>query len=344
YPVTPSGLTSSNYAITFKDGTLTVTPAALTVTADNASKVYGSANPAFTANYQGFVNGDASTSLGGALAFATSATSASDVGSYSVTPSGLTSGNYAITFQDGTLTITKADQIIAWNQPANIVAGTPLGASQLDAAVSVVGPAPAGALTYTPPAGTVLAAGNGQVLSVTAAATNDYNAATATVSINVLPRAQYHFHGFLTPLDDRQTFTAGQTIPIRFALTDAHGAPVTDLRAVASLQIAQVNSDGSLGAPFGPASSDGQGLRVDGRQFHFNWQTGGLASGAYEIVLTLSDGSVETKVVYLTAPHLGKPGNNSQAVGRSGASDKTAIAHDAVFQSLAEQDDEIGDG
>ena len=39
-------------------GTLTVTPAALTVTADNETKTYGAANPALTVSYSGFVNGD----------------------------------------------------------------------------------------------------------------------------------------------------------------------------------------------------------------------------------------------------------------------------------------------
>ena len=45
YPMSASGRSSANYTITFVDGTLTVTPAALTVTVDPSSKVYGSANP-----------------------------------------------------------------------------------------------------------------------------------------------------------------------------------------------------------------------------------------------------------------------------------------------------------
>ncbi len=44
--------------------------------------------------------------LGGTLAFTTAATSTSPVGIYSVTPSGLTSSNYGITFVPGTLTVT----------------------------------------------------------------------------------------------------------------------------------------------------------------------------------------------------------------------------------------------
>ena len=77
----------------------------------------------------------------------------------------------------GTLSITPADQTIAWPAPADIVYGMPLDATQLDATVSVIGPAPAGGLSYTPAEGTILNAGDDQVLTVVAAATNDYNQA-----------------------------------------------------------------------------------------------------------------------------------------------------------------------
>ena len=46
--------------------------------------------------------------LGGSLTFSTAAGAASNVGQYAVTPGGLTSANYAITFQPGTLTIDPA--------------------------------------------------------------------------------------------------------------------------------------------------------------------------------------------------------------------------------------------
>ena len=108
YLLTPSGLSSSNYTISFGNGTLTVTPAPLMVTASAASKVYGQANPAFTASYSGFVNGDTPGTLTGALSFSTLATAASPVGVYAVTPSGLSSSNYAISFVNGALTVTPA--------------------------------------------------------------------------------------------------------------------------------------------------------------------------------------------------------------------------------------------
>ncbi|MFN8512901.1 MAG: MBG domain-containing protein [Chloroflexia bacterium] len=91
---------------------LTVNKAALSVTTQAASKTYGAANPAFSATYGGFVNGDGPGSLGGTLVFATSATTSS-TGGYNVTPSGLTSANYAISYVAGSLTVNQAPLTIA---------------------------------------------------------------------------------------------------------------------------------------------------------------------------------------------------------------------------------------
>ena len=102
-------LSASNYIFTtFTSDTLTVNPAALTVTVNDASKTYGEANPGFSASYSGFVLGQDASVLSGALSFTTTATDSSNVGSYAVTPGGLGSTNYAITFADGTLTVNSA--------------------------------------------------------------------------------------------------------------------------------------------------------------------------------------------------------------------------------------------
>ena len=53
---------------------LAVTPASLTVRADDKNKVYGAALPMFTARYEGFVLGETASVLGGTLAFPTNAT------------------------------------------------------------------------------------------------------------------------------------------------------------------------------------------------------------------------------------------------------------------------------
>jgi hypothetical protein len=106
YPITCSGQTSANYLITYVPGTLTITQGALTITANPATRLVGTANPVFTATYAGFVNGDTPASLTGTLACVTTATLTSPVGTYPITCSGQTSANYTITYVPGTLTIT----------------------------------------------------------------------------------------------------------------------------------------------------------------------------------------------------------------------------------------------
>ncbi len=161
---------------------ITVSKAPLTVTANNASRVYNTPNPAFTATDTGFVNGDTSANLGGTLTFATTATLGSPKGTYPITPSGLTSTNYAITYVNGTLTIATAAPVITWTAPANIAYGTALGATQLNATANVPG-----TFAYSPLAGTVLHVGVGESLSVvfTPTDTVNYTTANANQSITV---------------------------------------------------------------------------------------------------------------------------------------------------------------
>ena len=105
YSVVPGGLTSANYAITFAGAKLVVTPASLTITANNQSRVYGQPNPPLTVYYQGFVNGDTPASLTAPVALSTPAVLASFAGSYPIFVGGAASPNYAIRFVSGTLAI-----------------------------------------------------------------------------------------------------------------------------------------------------------------------------------------------------------------------------------------------
>ena len=111
YEIAPSaavGIGMGNYSITYNAGALTVNPAPLSITANDASRAVGQANPTFTAQYSGFVLGQGPTVLSGTLAFSTSGTAGSPAGQYPIVPSGLNSANYAITFINGTLTVTGA--------------------------------------------------------------------------------------------------------------------------------------------------------------------------------------------------------------------------------------------
>jgi probable HAF family extracellular repeat protein len=87
--------------------TLSVTPPApLRITPDNQTKVYGAPLPTLTASYSGFVNGDTPASLTTQPSLNTTATAFSDVGSYLITASGASDPDYAISYADGTMTIT----------------------------------------------------------------------------------------------------------------------------------------------------------------------------------------------------------------------------------------------
>ncbi|MEP6804829.1 MAG: MBG domain-containing protein [Flavobacterium sp.] len=108
YAITASGASSSNYTIIYVDGTLDVTKAIVTITADNKNKAYGDVNPTLTATYTGFVNGDTETSLTTPPAITTTADTTSPVGGYPITASGAASSNYTIVYVDGTLDVTKA--------------------------------------------------------------------------------------------------------------------------------------------------------------------------------------------------------------------------------------------
>ena len=99
----------SNYnAAPVVDESFTVATAPLSITTQGASRPYGTANPSFAVTYSGFVNTDGPAALGGTLTFTTTASASSSVGQYTVTPGGLTSTNYAISFQSGLLTIIQA--------------------------------------------------------------------------------------------------------------------------------------------------------------------------------------------------------------------------------------------
>jgi sugar lactone lactonase YvrE len=111
--------------VTFsKQVALTVDPAPLAVTA-GATRWYGryDSSATVTPTYTGLVNGDTGTSIGGPPQFQDKATYLSPPGSYSLTPYGLTTSNYQITYVPGTLTITPAVMSSHLNPAIQAIAG-----------------------------------------------------------------------------------------------------------------------------------------------------------------------------------------------------------------------------
>ena len=101
---------TTNYDFTYTPGTLTVTPAPATVTADAKEKVYGDADPTYTATVTGLVNGESPT----LITYTFSRTEGDNIGEYTITPTGdAVQGNYSVTYATGKLIITRATATVS---------------------------------------------------------------------------------------------------------------------------------------------------------------------------------------------------------------------------------------
>ncbi len=112
YDSSCSGAVDGNYTIGYVDGSVTVTPATVTVTASSGSSTYGAAPPTITPTVSGLVNGDTVSALAG-LTCSTTATASSPVGSYDSSCSGAADGNYTIGYVDGSVQVTTAPLVVA---------------------------------------------------------------------------------------------------------------------------------------------------------------------------------------------------------------------------------------
>jgi len=131
YFIVSSGLYSNQlgYDISYVNGSLTITPANLVVTALPASKIYGSADPSFSYSVLNLFDPVASI-LGGALAREPGDT----VGTYAITLGSLAllnTQNYTLSFVPGTLSITPPASIQAITQ-AVVGSGTPEASTNED--------------------------------------------------------------------------------------------------------------------------------------------------------------------------------------------------------------------
>jgi len=120
YPTTCSGAMDANYAISYANGVVQIQPSPLQITASSDSMTYGGAAPVVTASYSGFVNGDSASSLTTAPTCTTAVTAVSPVGTYPSTCSGAADANYAISYNDGTVTIGPASLSITASSVSSV--------------------------------------------------------------------------------------------------------------------------------------------------------------------------------------------------------------------------------
>ncbi|MDH5602368.1 MAG: BspA family leucine-rich repeat surface protein, partial [Cyclobacteriaceae bacterium] len=222
--ITASQTGDANYnAATDVPHTLTVNKAVLTATADDKIITYGDVIPALTFTYSGFVNGEDATALTAEPIAGTTATGSSDAGTYNITLTGGTADNYSFLLVNGTLTISKADQIISITPIANKVVTD----GSFDVTASTTSTLP---LTYSIQSGPATITGNTitldgttgtVVVEVTQAGNTSFNAAAQTVSFTVT--------------DPSKT---DQTITFAALATKTYGDADFDLTAAASSGLA----------------------------------------------------------------------------------------------------------
>ncbi|MFI3188369.1 hypothetical protein BCS42_16400 [Crenothrix sp. D3] len=108
----PTGLYSDQqgYDISYVNSVLTINKANLLITANDANKVYDGLgySGGNGVRYTGFLNGETNAVLFGNLNYGGNSQGAINVGSYWITPSGLSADNYQISYGDGQLIIEPA--------------------------------------------------------------------------------------------------------------------------------------------------------------------------------------------------------------------------------------------
>ncbi len=298
-----AGTALANYVLpTTASGPGHITAVTLTVTPDSAkTKTYGDTFTAFTGTVTGLINGNTGT----ATYASTGAVAGANVGSYDITSSfSFTLGsaaNYDVhtnTAVNG-LTVNKATPILTWspNPLGPITYGTTL-AGLLTASS---GPVP-GSFTYaagaTPVTNSTVLNVNTVPYTLTATftptdTTNYVSGGTVTNSLKV----QYAFGGFLQPIANLPVVNAangGQTIPVKWQLTDASGNLISDLSSFTSLLQGPVACDvapASIVVDDPTATTGATVFRFDGTQFIYNWQTAKSWKGCFALVLNLKDGT-----------------------------------------------------
>ena len=238
YTITASGAASSNYTISYVAGTLSVTTAPLTITANNQTKVYGAPVPTLTASYSGFVNGDTPLSLTTQPTLSTTATMASSVAGspYAITASGAASSNYTISYVAGTLSVTTAPLTITANNQTKAY-GAPVPTLTASYSGFVNGDTPL-SLTTQPTLSTTATvassvAGSPYAITASGAASSNYTISYVAGTLSITQKA-------LTITASARTKTYGDEVV--FAGTEFTSVGLTNSDAITSVTL---NSTGA---------------------------------------------------------------------------------------------------
>ena len=303
-----------------------ITPAPLTVTANNATTTYGAGLPAFTGSVSGAVNGDTFVE-----SFSTLANASSPAGVYAITPSvtGADLINYSVTDVPGVLTIDPAPLTITANDQTKVL-NAPNPALTASYSGFVLGEGPAvlnGTLTCTTTAVLNSPVG-GYPITCSGLSSANYTITYVTGKLSVLylvgacPVPQHQgdndgdnndgdhgsgnlilSHVILDPIkaDGTSVFDGHGDLPVRFRVCDANGNSIGDPNLIVSFVSLNGPQPTSLG------DRDEQGWHFDGDwdqnpghdqdhanphpkwTYHLSLRT--LANATYNYLITLNDGT-----------------------------------------------------
>ncbi|MFM7751345.1 MAG: Ig-like domain-containing protein, partial [Opitutaceae bacterium] len=212
--------------------TLQIDKAVLTVTARDATRVFGAANPQFPVNYDGFFGSDSAAVLRGLPVVSTSATAGSDAGTYDLMPSGAESEFYQFTYVKGRLTITPAPVILSFESLAQAYTGRPLSPVVLTSVPGIPF-----VVTYN---GSSAAPVNVGAYAVTATAGGGNYSGTVTGEF-IISRGSQFINLRLVPAE---TVLNGSTEPVQVLATSSAGLPV--VLSVDAGSAASLDADGKL--------------------------------------------------------------------------------------------------
>ena len=322
YAIIPSaavGTGLENYDISYVNGSLTVDPKDLTITASNKTKTYGETitfdetTPSADFAVAGLINGDTVNSI--TLTSAGAAAGAPVAGSpYNIVPSasvgtGLT--NYDISYVNGALTLNKASltitassHTVTFYDPVPTITPSYTGFVAGDDATD---------LTVQPTCSTTYTVGSLVGMYPTkceSAASGNYNITYVNGTVTVLTACSA-FNGFLSPIggavelgtggsfsDPVRAFKLNSTIPVKFNAV-CFGVPLTT--GIHTLQAIKYSNATDADAPIDATPTDaattGNQFRLTGTEWHFNMNTKGLGNngqGTWLLRATLFDGSSYT--------------------------------------------------
>ena len=194
---------NTNYSAKAGSVTTKINKASLTITADNKTMTYGGTAPTYTYTGAGYVNGETASVLGGTASYTVKNSSGTTVtvssttaaGTYTITPSGLSSNNYNITYKAGTLTIGQENGYVTLDANKSVAYGTASttfavktnhgGTISVSDDNSTATSAISGT-TVTISNLNTLSAGTTVKVTVKVAATTNYKAASATFTLTIV--------------------------------------------------------------------------------------------------------------------------------------------------------------